>query len=101
MFILFYILKLSNILALLRGENRISALDLTYNVFNFEKDESRAHSSLFYIYSTMSSLDQSDYLNKLIICDNDGGILLSRSNDTKFWSQKHKLMSYSYSVYFC
>ncbi len=76
----------------------MSALDVNYNIYNIEKDESRAHSSLFFTYSSMSSIDQSDYLNKLLVCDYNGSILLSRSNDTKFWTQKYKMMIHSFAV---
>ena len=81
-----------------RGPNHLSALDVNYNIYNIEKDESRAHSSLFFTYSSMSSIDQSDYLNKLLVCDYNGSILLSRSNDTKFWTQKYKMMIHSFAV---
>jgi len=74
------------------------ALDLSYNLFNYDKDESRAHSSLFYSYATMTSIDQSDYLDKFLICDNDGSILVSKSNNPCHWTQKHKLMNFSFAV---
>jgi hypothetical protein len=82
----------------LKGENHMVALDLSFNIFNIEKDESRAHSSLFYSNSTMSSIDQSDYFNKFLVCDTEGNVILSRSSDTRYWIQKHKLMDLSYAV---
>lgn len=82
----------------LKGENHLFALDLGFNLFNREKDESRAHSTLFYTNSTMTSVDQSDYLNKFLVCDNDGSIVLSRSDGCKNWTQKNKFMSFSFAV---
>ena len=82
----------------LKGENHLIALDLTHSVFNLERDESRAHNSLFYTNASMTSLNHSDYLNKMVVCDVEGNVLLSRSNDTKYWFQKHKLMNNSYAV---
>lgn len=84
----------------LKGDNRILALDLCFSLFNKDRDESRAHSSIFYTYSSLSSISQSDYLNKLLVCDNDGSVIISRANDTKFWIQKHKLLNYSFAVSF-
>ena len=76
----------------------MSALDLSYNLFIFDKDETRAHSSLFYSFATMTSIDQSDYLNKFLICHNDGSILISKSSNPCHWIQKHQLMNFSYAV---
>ena len=74
------------------------ALDLGYNVQYHDKDSSRAHSSLFYSYTTMNSLDQSDFFNKLLICDNSGSVIVTKANNSKYWLQKNKLMNMSYSV---
>lgn len=82
----------------LTGENRMAALDLCYGLYSKDREESRAHMSLFSTHATMSSLHQSDYLNKLLICNNDGTVILSRANDTKYWIQKNRLMNYSFAV---
>ncbi len=81
----------------LKGENHLFALDLSFNVFNKEKDETRAKPSLFYTNETMSSLNQSDYLNKLIICDTDGSLILSTSNNPNHWIPKHQLIYNSFT----
>ncbi|CAF0896453.1 unnamed protein product [Brachionus calyciflorus] len=81
----------------LRGENHMVALNLEFNLFNSDKDESRAHSSLFYSNSTMSSINQNDFFNKFLLCNNDGSIFLSRSDNTRHWVQKNKLMFNSFS----
>ncbi len=85
---------------MLRGPNHLSAVNLNFNVCNVEKDDSRAHSSIFTTNSTMTGVDQSDLLNKILVSSNDGIIMLSRSNDTKAWSLKHKnkLINYSCAV---
>ena len=74
------------------------ALDLGYNVQYHDKDASRAHSSLFFTLTTMNSLDQSDFFNKLLICDNSGSVMVTKANNSKYWLQKNKLMNISYSV---
>jgi hypothetical protein len=84
--------------ASLKGENRMMSIDLTHSVFNLEKDESRAHSSLFFTNSSMSAIDQCDYLNKFLVCGYDGTVMLSRANDSRFWISKYKLMNNSYAV---
>ena len=85
-----------------RGPNHLSALNLNFNVCNAEKDDSRAHPSIFVTNSTMTSVAQSDFVNKLLVCSNDGKVILARSNDTKFWSQKQKkkLINFSFAVGF-
>lgn len=83
----------------LKGENHMIALTLEFNLFNSDKDESRAHSSLFYTNSTMNSINNCDYFNKFLLCDNDGSVILSRSDNSKYWVQKNKLMCQTYSVY--
>lgn len=82
----------------LKGENHMVALTLEFNLFNNDKDESRAHSSLFYTNSTMNSINQSDYLNKFLLCDNEGSVVLCRSDNSKYWVQKNKLMCNTFSV---
>ncbi|RMZ95090.1 general transcription factor 3C polypeptide 2, partial [Brachionus plicatilis] len=76
----------------LKGENHMVALTLEFNLLNNDKDESRAHSSLFFTNSTMNSIHQSDYLNKFLLCDNDGWVVLCRSDNSKYWLQKNKPM---------
>ena len=46
----------------------------------------------------MTSLDQSDFFNKLLICDNSGSVIVTKANNSKYWLQKNKLMNMSYSV---
>lgn len=71
---------------------------MSFNVFNKEKDENRAHSSLFYTEGSMNSIDQSDYLNKFIVCDSHGHVIVSSANNPKYWIAKHQLMFNSFSV---
>jgi len=74
----------------LKGENHLFVLDLVFNVFNKEKDESRSKASLFYTNGTMNSIDQSDCLNKLFVCDTEGFvILLSITSNPNHWIPKH------------
>lgn len=81
----------------LKGENHLFELDLSYNVFNKERDETRSHSSLFYTLGTMNSIDQNDYFNKFIICDSQGSVIISSANNPKYWIAKHQLMFNSFS----
>ena len=81
----------------LKGENHLFVLDLAFNVFNLEKDESRSKASLFYTNGTMNSIDQSDCLNKLLVCDTEGFIILSSSSNPNHWIPKHQLMFNSFS----
>lgn len=82
----------------LKGENHLLAFDLSFGVFNQDRDESKSHSSLFSTNATQTSISQSDYLNKLIVCDTEGNVIMSRSNDTKYWFSKYKMMGYSFAV---
>ena len=58
---------------------------------------------MFYSYSTLTSLDLSDLLNKCLTCDNNGVIMLNRADDTKNWNHKNKsfLNSFSQIAKFC
>jgi hypothetical protein len=46
----------------------------------------------------MSSVDQSDYLDKFLICDSDGRVIIGNANDTKSWSQRSKLIGNPFAV---
>lgn len=81
----------------LKGENHLFGLDLSFNVFNKEKDESRSKASLFYTNGSMNSVDQSDCLNKLLVCDTEGCVIVSSSSNPNHWIPKHQLMFNSFS----
>ena len=58
----------------------------------------RSHSSLFYTNGTMNSIDQNDYLNKFIVCDSEGHVIVSSASNPKYWIPKNQLMFNSFSV---
>jgi hypothetical protein len=66
------------------------AFDIFYDAFQSDREQSRTHSSMFHTYSTLTSLDISDLLNKCLTCDNNGLIMLNRANDTHNWIHKNK-----------
>jgi hypothetical protein len=80
-----------------RGDNRLYSFDIFYDSFQSDKEQSRIHSSMFYSYSTLTSLDLSDLLNKCLTCDNNGTIMLNRADDTKNWIHKNKSFLNSFS----
>jgi WD40 repeat protein len=82
----------------LKGENRLFALDLSHGPFNLERDESRARSALFFTNFTHTAVHVSDLLNKLLVCDTDGSVIVSRAGDSRHWINKHKLINNSYAV---
>jgi len=84
----------------LKGENHLYELDVSFNVFNKERDETRSHSSLFATDGTMTSMDQSDYFNKFLVCDSRGSVIVSSASNPKFWTAKNQLMFNSFSVIF-
>lgn len=88
--------------ALLKGDNRMVALDLAFDVHvathELQRDDNRTHSSLFNTFTSINSIDASDYINKLLMCDTDGAVIVCRSNDSRYWLPKNKLLNYSYVV---
>jgi len=82
----------------LKGDNHLYELDVSFNAFNKEKDDTRSHSSLFFTDGTMASMDQNDYFNKFLVCDSRGNVILSSANNPKFWLAKNHLMFNSFSV---
>lgn len=81
-----------------RGENHLYELDLSFNAFNKDRDETRCHSSLFYTHGSMTSIDQTDYFNKFIISDSQGHVIVSSATNPEYWIAKHHLMFNSFSV---
>ena len=73
-----------------RGDNRLYALDIFYDAFQSDREQTRTHSSMFHTYSTLTSLDLSDLLNKCLTCDNNGVVMLNRANETHNWIHKNK-----------
>jgi len=73
----------------------LQVLDLNF-VFNLDKEQNRTHSSLFFTYSTLSSIDTSDLLNKCLTCDSEGAVYLNKADDTRNWAHRNKIMNYSF-----
>ena len=58
-----------------------------------DENSNKAQKSSFHTYSSITSISISDYLNKLLICDSEGSIIMSTNPES--WKNSQSFRVYS------